>query len=46
MTNKLLNDKKLLNDTINEFIYKNEVLSFESTNILNIFRKNFAQIFV
>ena len=37
----LLKNKKLLNDNIINFIYKNEDLSFENSDIITIFNKNY-----
>ena len=36
----LLKNKKLLNDNIINFVYKNEDLSFENSDIITIFNKN------
>ena len=41
MTDLLLNNKKLLNDTITKFIYKNELFSYQITNILTIFTERY-----
>ena len=40
MTELLLKNKKLLNDNIINFVYKNENLSFENTDIITIFNSN------
>ena len=41
MTNLLLKDKKLLDKTINEFRYSNEIFSNQITNVFTLFRSNF-----
>ena len=43
MTNKLLKGKKLLNNSINDFIYQNEDLLFKNANYLDILRKYFSE---
>ena len=40
MTELLLKNKKLLNDNIINFIYKNEDLSFENIDVITIFNNN------
>ena len=42
MEDLLLNNKKLLNETITEFIYNNESFNNEITNIFTIFKKNYT----
>jgi len=41
MTDLLLNNKKLLNDTIEEFVYNNESFNNEVTNLFTIFKKTY-----
>jgi len=41
MTEILLNNKKLLNDNIVQFIYNNEVFTNQITNIFTIFKKRY-----
>ena len=42
MTDILLRNKKLFNKDINNFVYDNENLIFENTNILTIFKQKFS----
>ena len=41
MADLLLNNKKLLNDTIEEFVYNNESFNNEVTNLFTIFKKTY-----
>ena len=41
MTDLLLKNKKLLNETINEFIYSNEVFTNQITDVITLFESNY-----
>ena len=43
ITEELLKGKKLLNDTISDFVYKNEDLSFENIYLLTTFKKEYSE---